>query len=120
MSDESSETSTPNTAPQANPTDAGPIVARFGRYYRNTRYLMFLLFFGFGVWSIYHGFYLYPKENAEWDPTHSVKPPHPAFDAPFNKAMGIILPPLGVFILLFARHNSRGEYRLDGETVSIP
>src|SRR5213075_743300 len=120
MSDESSDTTTPPAAPEANVTYAGPIVARFGRYYRNTRYLMFLLFIGFGIYCIYDGFYKYPADNAAWNPAKGVRPPHGEYDAPLNKALGIILPPLAIFVLLRALHNSRGELRLEGETLSIP
>ncbi|HEV8377746.1 MAG TPA: hypothetical protein VGP99_02770 [Tepidisphaeraceae bacterium] len=97
----------------------GPIVARYGRYYRNTRYLMFLLFMGFGIASIWHGFWVYPEENRVAI-ARGQRPPHGEFDAPLNKVLGIALPPLSVFVLLRALHNSRGEYRLEGEALYIP
>jgi len=119
MSDQSPDTTTPPTTPDPNLTYAGPIVARFGRYYRNTRYLMFLLFLGFGIYCIYDGFYKYPADN-ETAIKRGQRPPHGEYDAPLNKALGIILPPLAIFVLLRALHNSRGELRLEGETLSIP
>ena len=45
----------------AEPTDAGPIVAKAGRYYRVARYLMTLLLMAYGAWSIYDGFYSWPN-----------------------------------------------------------
>jgi len=96
-----------------------PLAARYGRYYRNTRYLMFVLFMGFGIYCIYDGFVKYPREN-ETAIKRGQRPPHGEYDAPLNKALGIILPPLAVFVLLRALHNSRGEVRLDGDTLSIP
>jgi hypothetical protein len=118
MSDQSTDPTT-QTTPEPNLTYAGPIVARFGRYYRNTRYLMFLLFLGFGIYCIYDGFYKYPLDN-ETAIKRGQRPPHGEYDAPLNKALGIILPPLAIFVLLRALHSSRGELRLEGETLSIP
>src|SRR6266568_6618107 len=103
MSEETSQTTTPDTAPQANLADAGPIVARFGRYYRNTRYLMFLLFMGFGIYCIYDGFWKYPAEN-ETAIKRGQRPHHGEYDAPLNKVLGIKLQPLAVFVLLRALH----------------
>jgi len=119
MSEETPETTAPQSAPEANLTYAGPIVARFGRYYRNTRYLMFLLFMGFGIASIYHGFWKYPQENRVAI-ARGQRPPHGEYDAPLNKVLGIILPPLAIFVLFRALHSSSGEYRLEAETLSIP
>jgi len=120
MSEETPDTTTPQSAPaEASLTYAGPIVARYGKYYRNTRYLMFLLFMGFGIASIYHGFWVYPEENRVAI-ARGQRPPHGEYDAPLNKILGIALPPLSIFVLLRALHNSRGEYRLEGETLSMP
>jgi hypothetical protein len=120
MSEETQETTTAASGSEISPAYAGPIVATYGRYYRNTRYLMFLLFMGFGIASIYHGFWKYPADNAAWNPAHGMRPPHGEYDAPLNKLLGILLPPLAIFVLYRAMHNSRGEYRLEGETLHIP
>src|SRR4051794_20313696 len=97
----------------------GPIVAYYGRYYRNTRYLMFVLFMVFGIWCMYDGIYKWPRQNAEAS-ARGQNPPHGPYDVPLQKALAIILPPLSLFVLLRALHNSRGEIRLDGDTLSIP
>ena len=46
MSDENQSTPEP-TDPK--PLVQAPIIARYGKYYRNTRYLMFVLFMGFAL-----------------------------------------------------------------------
>ena len=46
-------------------TQTGDIVARAGRYYRNTRYIMFALLLGMGGWFLYDGFIGWPNENAK-------------------------------------------------------
>lgn len=54
------------TAATAAPTPAvppGDVVARAGRYYRNTRYLMCLMFIGMGLWFGVDGFSRYPAQN---------------------------------------------------------
>ena len=50
-------TATP-TEPASAPTPVpqGDVIARAGRYYRNTRYLMFLMFVGMGAWFAVDGF----------------------------------------------------------------
>jgi hypothetical protein len=116
MSDENQSTADPT---DQKPLSQGPIVARYGQYYRNTRYLMFVLFMGFGIYCIYDGFYKYPLEN-DTAIKRGQRPPHGEYDAPLNKVLGCLLPPLAVFVLVRALHNSRGEVRLDGETLSIP
>jgi hypothetical protein len=120
MSEEIPETTQEKiVAPQESLTYAGPIVATYGRYYRNTRYLMFALFLGFGIYCIYDGFYKYPRDN-ESAIKRGQPAPHGEYDAPLNKALGIILPPLAIFVLYRALRSSRGEYRLEAETLHIP
>lgn len=113
-----------------------PIVAKAGRYYRNTRYIMVVVFILYGIWSIRDGFYAWPKANAEaiekarqeavakgLDPDKVVDPenvPHPGWDIPFNQVIGIVLPPLAIIFLIWILYNSRGEYRLEGTTLSVP
>jgi hypothetical protein len=120
---------------QANAVD-GPIVARAGRYFRITRYVMAVFVFGYGLYSIYDGFYNYPKKNREYieqkrkeaielgrDPDKSVDPtqvPHPGLDVPFNQFFGVVLPPLAIFLLIRWLHISRGEYRLENNTLNVP
>src|SRR5438477_1356559 len=96
-----------------------PIVARYAKYHRNKQYLLVLLFFGFGIACIYHGFFIYPKQNAAAI-SKGQNPPHAEYDAPLNKLLGIILPPLAIFVLWRTLYTSRGEYRLEGQTLHIP
>jgi hypothetical protein len=134
----STTTTTTNDAGQPQ----GAIVARYGRYYRNTRYLIAALCIGYGLWSIYDGFVRYPRANeAEIQKevtrveTASGKPvtpeerreiaakttlPHGGWDVPFNQWIGIILPPVGLAMLAWMLYNSRGEYRLERDTLHVP
>lgn len=118
------------------------IVARAGRYYRNTRYLIAAICIGYGLWSIYDGFVRYPRDNAaaiqkeverveeasgqkltpaqRADIASKTTLPHPGYDVPFNQWAGIILPPLGFALLAWALYNSRGEYRLADDVLHVP
>jgi hypothetical protein len=127
---------------ETNNTASPTIVARAGRYYRNTRYLIVAMCVGWGVYSIYDGFVKYPRANeaavqkeverVETASGQTVTPaqredirskttlPHPGWDVPFNRGAGIILPPLGIALLAWALYNSRGEYRLAADQLHIP
>jgi hypothetical protein len=121
----------------------GPVVARAGSYYRRTRYIMFIVLFGFGVYAIYDGFKGYPehnrkfdeinakidqatKENRETDAAalkeelrkHGDK--QSEFNVLFNKIVGIALPPLSLLMIGWVLHRSRGEIRLENETLHVP
>src|SRR4051812_35414123 len=106
-------------AQPSNPVQTGPIVARFAKNHRNKQYLMVLLFFGIGIYCLYDGFYKYPADNRAAI-AKGQNPPHGEFDAPLNKGLGIILPPLAVFWLWRTLRTSRGEYRLEGQTLHMP
>lgn len=125
-------------------TDDPPatIVARYGRYYRNTRYLIAVMCIGWGLYSLYDGFVRYPRQNeaavqkevdrvetasgrkvtAEERKEIAAKTtlPHPGWDVPFNQWAGMLLPPLGIALLAWMLYNSRGEYRLEGNVLHIP
>lgn len=110
--------------------------ARAGSYYRRTRYIMFVLLLGYGAWSIYDGFYSWPKKNQDYydkeaaaaiargeDPAKAVnmeKAPHPGLDIPFNRAVGIAMPPLALLMLVMVLRKSRGEIRMDNEMLHAP
>jgi hypothetical protein len=81
-----------------------------------------LVIFGWGIWSIYDGFYEYPRANAEFKRLNPklVYIPHPGLDVPLNKTFGVIMPPLAVLFLIWVFYNSRGEYRFDGQTLIVP
>ena len=124
-------TPTPMNAPALGPADAavasaavsstyaGEIVARAGTYYRVTRFLMTLLFLGFGIACIKDGFFKYPRENSQAINKGQAEP-HPGLDVPLNQALGILLPPLGLFTLGWTLFNSRGAYRLVNDTLRVP
>jgi len=101
--------------PAAEPS-GGPVVAKAGRYYRVARYLMVLLLFGYGAWSIYDGFYSWPN----WTDTHPLEKPKTHTDIVLNQILGVCLPPMGLIILGWALFNSRGEYRLDQGILHVP
>lgn len=123
--------------------ESAEIVARASSYYRNTRYLMVLMFLGFGIACIWDGFSKYPKDNLEAfakamklseaeraglttrqiiqrAEKSGVVLPHPAYDIPLNQALGVLLPPLALATLLWALYNSRGSYRLAANTLYVP
>jgi hypothetical protein len=95
------------------------IVARGATYFRMTRIGMLILLVGIGAWFVYDGFFHWPAENALFtDP--KLKPPHTWMDIMLNRALGIVLPPCGVFALALGLRQSRGEIRLSGSTLSVP
>jgi hypothetical protein len=119
------------------------IVAPPATYYRMTRYVMVILLLGMGGWFGYDGFKGWPSENARIvelnaklddlkktskfeeydklnaDPLH-LKPLHTGSDIRLQKALAFGLPLLAGAMLAWALHNSRGEYRLAGNTLSVP
>lgn len=123
-------------------TPAGPIVARAGRYYRNTRYLLSALVVGMGLWFAYDGYIGWPEQNRqraelirERDQAEragdqarqqeltrqimSMKE-RTDFDIGLQRVLGWTLPPLGLLLLFWALYNSRGEYRLEGDVLGAP
>jgi hypothetical protein len=121
----------------------GPIVARYGSYYRNMRYIMTTLIVAFGFWFMYDGFVGYPEHNrkyaeiearrsaaensgdnvaqataAEELRKHGTKKTNT--DIALQKILGFSLPPLGIAYLLSVLYRSRGEYRLEGDTLHVP
>src|SRR5881392_748804 len=98
----------------------GEVVARAATYYRVTRYIMVVVLFGYGIWSIRDGFFRYPRENAEARAAGKEVLPHPGLDVPFNRTFGIVLPPLAIIYLVYMLYKSRGEHRLAGETLYSP
>jgi hypothetical protein len=98
------------------PLTGGPVVAEPGRYYRVARYLMTLLLFGYGAWSIYDGFFSWPN----WPITHPQEQPKTHTDIILNQILGCGLPPMGLVVLIWALYNSRGEYRLEDHILHVP
>jgi len=124
------------------PATSGEIVAGPGRYYRNTRYVLCVLFIAMGVWFGMDGWKRWPEENAKIrdlqirqrdaeerkDQAELGKvnaelknyKPHTDWDLTLQKILAIGLPVLGIALLIRALHNSRGAYRLSGTKLSIP
>jgi hypothetical protein len=96
------------------------IVARAGRYYRNARYLMVLLCLGLACWFAYDGWVGWPRENAQALQKGAEKLPRSEFDILLQRLLAGALPFVGLGILIRALHHSRGEYRLDGNTLHVP
>jgi hypothetical protein len=101
------------------PGSQDEIVAGAGTYYRVTRFIMTLLLLGLGGWFLYDGYIGYPAENqAAIERGH--EPPHSEWSLFLQRALGWTLPPLGVLMLVWTLYNSRGTYRLSGNTLQIP
>jgi hypothetical protein len=119
------------------------VVARFGSYYRNMRYIMVTLVIAFGAWFGYDGFVGYPEHNRKYDEIarrmeeaqrrednenaaraaeelrkHGARKTDT--DIAFQKWLCFSLPPLGLAYLAFVLYRSRGEFRLEGSRLSIP
>lgn len=125
--------------PQNDPSD---IVARAAPYYRNTRYIMAAMLIGMGAWFAYDGWIGWPEQNRQFDrlsaeidaadkagdddtrtqliQERKAYNEHGKMDILFQKLLAITLPPLGVFTLYWALRNSRGEFRLSGQTLDVP
>jgi len=95
---------------------AGTVVANPGRYYRVARYIMALLLFSYGAWSIYDGFFSWPH----WTDTHPDEKPKTHTDIILNQILGVSLPPMGVIVIAWALYNSRGQYRLENGVLTVP
>jgi hypothetical protein len=101
--------------PQA---EKGPIVARAGQYYRNTRYIMTFVLLLYGAWACYDGFYNWPEPH--WSQIHPDEKPKTQMDIMFNVVLGTLLPPAGIALLIYSLRNSRGEYRLEDDVIYVP
>jgi len=101
-------------------TASGDVVARAGRYFRNTRYLISVGLIAMGLWFAYDGWVTYPRENQKARDEGKDIMPHPGKDIPLQRALGFALPPLGALLLLRWLYISRGEYRLAGHTLTVP
>jgi hypothetical protein len=122
---------------------AADIVARAATYYRMTRYLIVAMLLGWGVWSIYDGFYKWPRDNRRYDEIASKMAEaqkagrgdeqsklaaelknykkHTDLDVNLNRLFGIVFPPLGIAMLAWSLYNSRGEIRLTtGDVLHAP
>ncbi|HEV2295639.1 MAG TPA: hypothetical protein VGR35_17460 [Tepidisphaeraceae bacterium] len=122
---------------------SGDIVARAGRYYRNTRYIMCALLVGAGLWFAYDGWIGWPEHNRKLaevkrriDEAERAGDQNAAAvartelgkmskeksnsDILLQKVLALSLPPVGIGLLVWALYNSRGAYRLSGRTLHVP
>jgi len=102
--------------PQAPDAPPGRTIARAGRYYRWTRFIMTLVLLVYGGLSIRDGFFTWPK----WPQTHPYEKPKTQMDILFNQVLGVALPPLAILLLVRALYYSRGQYRLENGVVYVP
>jgi hypothetical protein len=80
---------------------------------------------GMGLWFCFDGFYNWPKQAREaalLPPSQQLnqEKPHSERDIFLNQLLGIALPIIGFLALAYFLRNSRGEYRLCGQTLHIP
>lgn len=119
MEPASIEASTPPDVPDE-------IIARAGRYYRWTRYIISVgLLIGWGSLAVKDGFFVWPAElekakKLEESGSHAEVKPHSETDIRFQQVLGLTMPPLGLALLIWTLYNSRGQYRLSGHTLYVP
>jgi hypothetical protein len=106
-------------APEAE-APAPDVAARGGSYYRNARFILSVGLIAFGLACIRDGFFKWPRENADAVQQGFDKAPHSDMDLLFNRVMGVGLPPLSVLLICWTLYNSRGEFRLTGQTLHVP
>lgn len=101
------------------------IVARADIQYRWRVYVFFILVFGYGLWSLRDGFFLWPRKNAEWQAmiARGEKPPQAPYNEAgilINRVLGIVLPVVGLTTFVWLMYRSRGEYRLTSTALNGP
>jgi hypothetical protein len=142
----SDEAPTDNTKAEAKtqPLLPQPITARAGRYYRNVRYLMFLLILAMAGWFMYDGFVKYPAQaqrhaelTAEQDKLNTETPKNDERIAKVSKELkdakarspldikaqqwiGMSLVPTGIGALIFWLRRSRGAFHLNNDILEAP
>lgn len=119
-----------------------PIVAKAGRYYRNTRFVMSLACFLAAGWFGLDGFVKWPEENLNYDRvTQQLSEAqakqdsaaieslsteqknyhiHSDLDLLFQKSLAMGLPVIGLALLSWTLYNSRGKYRLEDGIIYAP
>lgn len=128
----------------AAPVPSGPpIVAKAAAYYRGTRYTMVVLLLAAAGWFAYDGWKGWPAENERHrqnnaaldaakkagdeakmtalnkDPYTTMKE-HSDSDIQLQRRLAMALPLAAAGFLIWALYNSRGAYKLTGDTLEIP
>jgi hypothetical protein len=121
----------------------GEVIARPSTEYRVKRYLMVALVVGFGFYFLYDGYIGWPAHNARVADVNrrlveaeqagddanasqlrvelsKMKKPYTGKDLLLQKFLGYTLPPLGLALLAWTFHNSRGRYVLRNDTLEVP
>ena len=96
------------------------IVARPGRYYRNTRYLFVVGMIAMAAWFGYDGWVRYPRERDLHRQNPKAGAPHSDTDIYLQKVLASALPPAALLFLGWTLYNTRGAYRLRGDVLSVP
>jgi hypothetical protein len=128
--------------PPPAPVSHEVITAKAATYYRMTRYIMFAMLVGFGVWFAYDGYVGWPRDNERFaalslqiDQANAAKDmtrvgelstqrselkQHTPTDIRLQKVLAFVMPVLGIGALCWALYNSRGAYRLAGDRLLTP
>jgi len=101
------------------------IVARADFQYRWRVYVFFILVFGYGMWSLRDGYFVWPRENALWRQMeeHGQRPPqteHNEASLAINQVLGVLLPAVSLPLFVWLMYRSRGEYRLSVGKLMTP
>jgi hypothetical protein len=136
----------PGATPNDKPIPTQPIVATYGRYYRNARYIMVAALFAMAGWFAYDGWVKWPAQNVRIEEvtaeiariSSSDKPEDRArlaeldkekkelgdlkdgTDILTQKLLALGLPALGLAYLAFVIYRSRGTFVLDNNTLTAP
>jgi hypothetical protein len=121
-------------------TVSQPIVARAGRYYRTARYIMVLGIIAMGAWFAYDGFINWPAQNRKLDPIEAELKGSPNetrrieleqqrkqigdrktdTSIQLQRVLAIGLPLVAIGYAGFFLRRSRGEIRLENDTLHVP
>ena len=105
--------------------DQSEIIAPPGREYRVRRYLFVGLMVAAGLWFAYDGFIGYPRQWEKFsrmtpdERAHTTAPP-PPFSIRIQKELALSLLLLAPTCFAFFMYRSRGNYRLERETLFVP
>jgi hypothetical protein len=130
----------PTKAAAAAAAPLGDIVAKPAGWYRIKWCLMGVGLIALGGWFLRDGYVAYPQENAriaelkklihdkpkddpevtKYEAELRSKKEHTETDITLQKVLGWSLPPIGLLVLGYLFYNSRGEYRLHGDLLSVP